>query len=62
MFCPYAVNRKTVTQTVYDYNEDGSVAQAQTVETNNAEFLQCKQQECGAFRNGKCCYNEGGSP
>ena len=57
MFCPYAVNRHTVQQTIYEYNEDGTTKMYQTVDHNNAEFLKCKEHECGAWRDGKCCYN-----
>lgn len=56
MFCPYAVNRHAVQQYTYEYNEDGSMKMAQTVEHNTADFLKCKKEECGAWRDGKCCY------
>ena len=60
MFCPYAVNRHSVQQTIYEYNEDGSMKMCQTVDHNNAEFTKCKEQECGAWRGGKCCYQNSG--
>ena len=60
MFCPYAVNRHTVQQTVFEYNDDGSMKMSQTVDHNNAEFIKCKEQECGAWRDGKCCYQNSG--
>ena len=60
MFCPYAVNRHTVQQTVFEYNEDGSMRMSQIIDHNNAEFIKCKEQECGAWRDGKCCYQNSG--
>ena len=56
MVCPYAVNRHSVQQTVYEYNEDGSVNMHQTIDNNTAEFLECKKNECGAWWNGRCNY------
>ena len=56
MFCPYAVDRHVVSQTIYEYNEDGTTKMQQTIDHNTAKFTECKQQECGAWRDGKCCY------
>lgn len=56
MFCPYAVNRHSVNQTVYEYDEDGSIKMCQTVDHNTAEFTKCKEHECGVWCDGKCCY------
>lgn len=57
MFCPYAVNRHIVQQTTYEYNEDGTTKMHTTVDHNTATFIKCKKQECGAWRDGKCCYS-----
>lgn len=57
MFCPYAVNRNVVTQCSFEYGEDGEMTISQTIEHNNAEFIKCKENECGAWREGRCCYN-----
>ena len=56
MVCPYAVNRHTVTQTAYEYDEDGTVKMCQTIDHNTAEFVKCKKEECGAWRDGRCHY------
>lgn len=36
MKCPYAVNRKTVSQTTFEYDENGVQVFQQTVENNKA--------------------------
>lgn len=56
MICPYAVNCHCVQQTVYEYNDDGTTKMHQTIEHNNAEFIECKQEGCGAWCNGRCNY------
>ena len=58
MFCPYAVNRHVVQQHIYEYNEDGSTKMVETVDHNTASFVKCKENECGAWRDGKCCYGQ----
>lgn len=58
MKCPYAVNRKTVSQTTYEYNEDGIPTFQQTVEDNQATFPDCLKHQCGAWKDGHCAYNE----
>lgn len=55
MFCPYV--RKTFTRaTIIHYNnddiEDGSVVHE--IYTN----AECKKEECGAWNDGKCCFNK----
>lgn len=56
MVCPYAVNRHTVQQTVNEYDENGYVKMQQLIEHNNAEFAECKKEECGAWHEGRCNY------
>lgn len=56
MVCPYAVNRHVVQQTVYDYADDGNVKMSQVVEHDNAEFLECKIEQCGDWHDGRCWY------
>lgn len=38
MKCPYTVNRKTVSQTTFEYDENGMQVLQTTVENNNASF------------------------
>lgn len=56
MFCPYTVNRHLAQQTTYEYDESGVTTFAQVIEHNTAEFVNCLQEQCGAWRNGECCY------
>lgn len=56
MKCPYAVNRKTVSQTTFEYDENGMQTLQQTVENNKASFPECLQSSCGAWQNNHCCY------
>lgn len=57
MKCPYAVNRRMVSQTKFEYNEDGTQTFQQTVENNTASFLDCLMEECGAWKDGRCQYH-----
>lgn len=56
MKCPYAVTRRTTSQTIYEYSEDGEMIMQQTVDRNTAEFVDCLQESCGAWRDGHCQY------
>lgn len=56
MKCPYAVNRKTVTQTHIEYDDEGKQSNWTEVQNNNAFFLNCVESECGAWRDNRCCY------
>lgn len=58
MKCPYAVNRKTVSQTTFYHDENGVQVFQQTIEDNQASFPDCLMQECGAWKDGRCCYHE----
>jgi len=57
VICPYAVNRKVVTQTRMTYDENGQQTSWMEAQQNTAEFVKCQKEECGAFQDGKCCYN-----
>lgn len=54
MKCPYAVNRHNVSQTAFQYDDDGVQTFQQTIEHNTAEFVDCLKDECGAWRDGRC--------
>ena len=56
MKCPYAVDRRTVMQTSFEYNEEGAEVFRQTVENNTASFVECLREECGAWQDGRCRY------
>lgn len=56
MKCPYAVNRRTVSQTNFEYDEEGVQTFQQTVENNTASFLDCLGKECAAWKDDHCEY------
>lgn len=56
MKCPYAVDRHCVTQTHFEYDEEGVETFRQTVEDNTAEFVDCLKDGCAAWRDGRCQY------
>lgn len=58
MICPYAVNRLVGVNTIFEYNEEGMQTQQKTVEKNEASFLECQGEDCGAWQDGHCCYNK----
>lgn len=58
MVCPYAVNRKVVTQSRIQYNDDGQQTSWVEAQTNTAEFVECQKENCAAFQDGKCCYKQ----
>lgn len=58
MKCPYAVTRHMTQQTVFEYDETGAQTMQQTIEHNVAEFIDCVQEECGAWKDGQCRYNQ----
>ena len=49
MKCPYAVNRQVVTQTTMQYDENGSQTSYAEYQNNTAAFVNCLQEECGAY-------------
>ncbi len=60
MKCPYAVNRQSVTQTKVEYNEDGNQSGWTEYQNNTAQFLDCLQEECGAYNpeTNRCQYKD----
>ena len=56
MKCPYAVNRQTITETVIEYDDEGNQTGYTEITNNNAAFINCLGEECGAYKNGECCY------
>ena len=47
MKCPYAVNRRNVSQTDFQYDESGNQTFQQTIDHNTAEFVDCLKDDCG---------------
>lgn len=59
MKCPYAVHRKTVTECHMEYEEDSDrQTMYREVSTSVAEFCECQKENCGAWHNGRCNYNQ----
>lgn len=58
MKCQYAVNRHLVQQTIYEYDDDGEMTFQQVIEQNAADFVDCLKDDCGAWRDGRCQYNQ----
>lgn len=49
MKCPYAVNRQVVTQTSIQLNEEGNQTGWTEYQNNTAVFVDCLEEECGAY-------------
>lgn len=58
MKCPYVVTRYIIQQVIFEYDKDGQQTMRQTVERNEAEFIDCCRQEYGAWKDGRCRYNQ----
>ena len=58
MKCPYAVNRNVNQQTIYEYGDNGEMTFQQVIENNTAEVVDCLEGNCGAYRDGRCQYNQ----
>lgn len=60
MICPYNVKvHVTVQQWVQEYSEENE-NQLPTGSTRTNEYfkyMECVRENCGAFYNGRCCYN-----
>lgn len=58
MKCPYAVNRVEKTISQFTYDEESRHIQTNSITENNAAFIDCLKEQCGAYKNGSCHYNE----
>jgi hypothetical protein len=58
MKCPYVVNIQQTNVNKYEYDEDGkqTIHNHRLVEVRT--FVECVKEDCGAYQNSKCCYNE----
>jgi hypothetical protein len=59
VICPY--NRKSikqVTQTVNEF-EENQVKSYQTVLVEEYQLIECEKENCGAWNNERCNYNQG---
>lgn len=58
MMCPYTVDVVEVTQTKYEYNDEGYTSFAETVQKTARTEHECKQAECAAWNGQRCTYYE----
>ena len=58
MKCPYTVNRHVVQQTSYEYDSYGNAVMNQLIEHNTADFVERLEEQCGAWHDGRCRYNQ----
>lgn len=57
MKCPYAVTRKKITRTEIIYDDNGNQTSYIEIKSNEAVFVNCEQENCGAWHDGKCFYS-----
>lgn len=58
MICPYIQKSlKQVTQTVHETDESYNEKRTQVVILEEYTQMECKKDECGAWRDGRCTYN-----
>ena len=55
--CPYMCKKTSVEQTSYKYGDDGQIVFSDFRSILDYELMTCLQENCGAFRDGKSCYN-----
>ena len=57
MICPYCVTAVTqINQNTYEYDESGNQTYHQHVLKEEKTRAECAKEECGAWRNGMCCF------
>lgn len=56
MICPYTVHRVETSSIKIKYDEDGKEAGHERVTASYAEPIACKEKDCGAWQDEKCCY------
>jgi hypothetical protein len=49
--------KTSVEQTSYKYGDDGQIVFSDFRSILDYELMTCLKENCGAFRDGKCCYN-----
>lgn len=59
MKCPYAVNTKIITQIGFVHDGDGLPVTQTAIEKQEASFLDCINECCAAWYNGRCQYRDG---
>lgn len=59
MKCPYVVHTQAITQQSNRFSEDGSLRVLVEIQNSVAVFPDCLKEDCGAWKNGQCCYKGG---
>ena len=59
MKCPYCVNTVQVVQTRNEFNESGCTTFSEEKSLLHRKFVSCLKEDCGAWQNGRCNYNQG---
>lgn len=59
MKCPYACDIETVEETISERDESGNITFQQTKTVTHRKYVKCLQEECGAWQDGRCNYNQG---
>lgn len=60
MKCPYNHKSKTEIQTwKQNTDEYQTLTDGKTITQTVFELAECGKENCGAWQNGKCCYNHG---
>lgn len=58
MKCPYIANQTVITQCNITYDEDSERQKMwKECQVNKVSLADCLKEECGAYKNGECHYN-----
>jgi hypothetical protein len=58
-YCPYNFQIEQVNENIYEYNDDNLNTSYTHKLLEKHDRLPCIGEECGAFYDGRCHYNEG---
>lgn len=56
MKCPYTCCVQDVTQTLFEYDEDGKLKIDTLISKQTPEYIDCIEEECAVYYDGKCHY------
>jgi hypothetical protein len=56
MECPYTVNILQTNKWKYTYDESNNGTETVHILKEDRKFVDCLQEQCGAWQNGRCCY------
>lgn len=59
MKCPYRENRIKVIKQKIEHNEYRNQSIVTETQMDVAEMIDCIEENCAAYHNGKCCYFKG---